>query len=91
MPGILDRMACGVALALAIGGRAAAADPPAEAKKRLFFEECSMLHKTSQIPSKLALGRGRFGARGWSPKKQNTRRKFVFSDFLKFFDVAFFV
>ena len=85
MPGILDRMACGVALALTIGG------PPTEAKKRLFFEECSMLHKTSQIPSKLALGRGRFGARGWSPKKQNTRRKFAFSDFLKFFDVAFFV
>ena len=49
------------------------------------------MHKTSQIPSKIALGRGRFGARGGSPKKQNTRGKFVFfSDFLIIFDVAFF-
>ena len=48
------------------------------------------MHKTSQIPSKIALGRGRFGARGGSPKKLNTRRKFVFSDFLIIFDVAFF-
>ena len=45
------------------------------------------MHKTSQIPSKMALGRGRFGARGGSPKKLNTRRKF---DFLIIFDVASF-
>ena len=33
MPGILDRMACGVALALAIGRRAGAADPPPPRQK----------------------------------------------------------
>ena len=32
MPGILDRMACGVALALAIGGVSCAADPPPRQK-----------------------------------------------------------
>ena len=37
MPGILDRMACGVALALAIGGRAAAADPPRRQKNGSFL------------------------------------------------------
>ena len=45
MPGILNRMACGVALALAIGGRRHAADPPPEAQKRLIFEERSMCIK----------------------------------------------
>ena len=42
MSGILDRMACDVALALAIGGRVMCRRPPPEAKKRLFFEERSM-------------------------------------------------
>ena len=35
-PGILDRMACGVALALAIGGVSCAADPPRGKKAALF-------------------------------------------------------
>ena len=56
MPGILDRMACGVALALAIWRRAAVADPPPEAKKRLFFEECSMCIKHRKYPQKWPLG-----------------------------------
>ena len=55
MPGILDRMACGVALALAIRGRAAAADPP-EAKKRFFFEECAMCIKHRKYRQKWPLG-----------------------------------
>ena len=37
MPGILDRMACGVALALAIGGPARGADPPPRGKKPALF------------------------------------------------------
>ena len=41
MPGILDRMACGFALALAIGGRAAAADPLPGGKKTVIFEDCN--------------------------------------------------
>ena len=56
MPGILDRMACGVALALAIGRRAGAADPPPEAKNRLFFEECSMCIKHRKYRQKWPLG-----------------------------------
>ena len=80
-PGILDRMACGVALALAIGGVSCAADPPRGKKAALFWGVLDV-HKTSQIPSKMALGRGRFGARGGSPKKQNTRGKLVFKWFV---------
>ena len=78
MPGILDRMACGVALALAIRGRAKCRRPPRGK------------NKTSQIPSKIALGMGWFGARGGSPIKLNTSRQLVFSDFLIVSDVAFF-
>ena len=42
MPGILDRMACGLPLALGIWGRAKCRRPPLprKAKKLLFFEEC---------------------------------------------------
>ena len=54
-PGILDRMACGVALALAIWGRAAAADPP-RGKKRLFFEEWAMCIKHRKYRQKWPLG-----------------------------------
>ena len=48
------------------------------------------MHKTSQIPSKMALGRGRFGARGGSPKKLTPAGNLFFSDILISFDVAFF-
>ena len=70
MPGILDRMACGVALALAIEGVSCAADPPRGKKAALFWGVLDV-HKTSQIPSKIALGRGRFGARGGSLKAEH--------------------
>ena len=56
MPGILDRMACGVALALAIGRRDGAADPPPEGKNRLIFEECSMCIKHRKYRQKWPLG-----------------------------------
>ena len=56
MPGILNRMACGVALALAIGGALRAADPPPEAQKRLIFEECSMCMKHRKYRQKWPLG-----------------------------------
>ena len=57
MLGILDRMACGVALALAIGRRdGAAGPPPPEAKNRLFFVECSMCIKHRKYRQKLPLG-----------------------------------
>jgi len=54
MPGILDRMACGFALALAIGGRAAAADPLPGGKKTVIFEDCSMCIKHRKYRQKLA-------------------------------------
>ena len=56
MPGILNRMACGVALALAIGGALHAADPPPEAQKRLIFKECSMCIKHRKYRQKWPLG-----------------------------------
>ena len=58
MPGILDRMACGVALALAIGGGAMCRRPTPGGKKTALFWRVFDVHKTSQIPSKMALGRG---------------------------------
>ena len=51
--------------------------PPGGKKAALFWRVLDV-HKTSQIPSNMALERGRFGARGGSPKKLNTRRKCVF-------------
>ena len=62
---------------------------PPRGKKAALFWRVLDVHKTSQVPSKMALGRGRFGARGGSPKKLNTTRIF-FSDFLIIFDVAIF-
>ena len=56
MPGVLNRMACGVTLALAIGGRLRAADPPPEAQKRLIFEERSMCIKHRKYRQKWPLG-----------------------------------
>ena len=45
MPGILEGMACGVALDLAMGGGAMCRRPAPGGKTRLFFEECSMCVK----------------------------------------------
>ena len=90
MPGILNRMACGVALALAIGGRPPAADPPPEAQKRLFFEECSMCIKHRKYRQKWPLGGASLGQGAEPPKSQTPGRNRFFCDFLILFEVAFF-
>ena len=91
MPGILDRMACGVALALAIGGVSSAADPPPpEAKKRLFFEECSMCRKHRKYHQKWPLGGVGLGQGAGAQKSRTPGGNLFFSDFLIIFDVAFF-
>ena len=46
--------------------------------KTVLFWRVFDVHKTSQISSKMALGRGLFGARGGISKKLNTRRKLIF-------------
>ena len=84
MPGILDRMACGVALALALGGRVKCRRPPPEAKKRLFFEECSMCRKHRKYR------KGRFGQGAGAQKSRTPGGILFFSDFLIICDVAFF-
>ena len=49
------------------------------------------MHKTSQIPSKMALGKGSVWGKGREPKNANHQQEIdFFSDFLIFFDVAFF-
>ena len=68
MPGILNRMACGVALALAIGGRLRAADPPPEGQKRLIFEECSKCIKHRKYRQKWPLGGASLGQGAEPPK-----------------------
>ena len=68
MPGILNRMACGVALALAIGRAMYAADPLPEAQKRLVFEECSMCIKHRKYRQKWPLGEASLGQGAESPK-----------------------
>ena len=71
MLGILDRMACGVALALAIGRRDGTADPPPpEAKNRLIFEKCSMCIKHRKCRQKWPLG-GVGLDKGREPKNAN--------------------
>ena len=51
------------------------------------------MHETSQLPSKMALGKALLRARGRIQKKIKHQRVFCFffSDFLIIFDVAFFV
>ena len=89
MPGILDRMACGVALALAIGGVSCAADPPREAKKRLCFEECSMRIKHRKYRQKWPLGGVGLGQGAGAQKSRTPGGNCFFSNFLIIFDVAF--
>ena len=84
MPGILDRMACGVALALAIRGRAKCRRPPTEAKKRLFFQECSMCIKHHKYRQKWPLGGVGLG-QGREPKKAKHQQEICFLVIVIFF------
>ena len=86
MPGILNRMACGVALALAIAGRVSAADPPPGGKKTAIFEECLMC-----IKHRWPLGVASLGQGAGAQKTRTQAGNWYFSDFLIIFDVAFFV
>ena len=55
-----------------------AADPPPRGKKAALFWGVLDVHKTSQIPSKIALGRGRFGGKGREPKKAEHQGEICF-------------
>ena len=90
MPGILDRMACGFALALAIGGRAAAADPLPGGKKTVIFEDCSMCIKHRKYRQKWPLGGVGLGLGGAKAKTAPPGGNWFFGDFLIIFYVAFF-
>ena len=90
MPGILDRMACGFALALAIGGRAAAADPLPGGKKTVIFEDCSMCIKHRKYRQKWPLGGVGLGLGGAKAKTAPPGGNWFLGDFLIIFDVAFF-
>ena len=90
MPGILDRMACGVALALAIGGVFCAADPPPRHKNGSFLRSvrCKKHRKYRQ---KWPLGGVGLGQGVGAQKTRTPGGNWFFSDFLIIFDVAFFV
>ena len=90
MPGILNRMACGVALALAIGGRAMCRRPPPGGNKTAIFEECLMCIKHRKYRQKLPLGGASLGQGAGAQKTRTPAGNWFFSDFLIIFDVAFF-
>ena len=68
-------------LSFSYRGCAACRRPSPGGTKTAYFWRVLDVHKTSQIPSKMALGRGLFGARGGISKKLNTRRKLIFEWF----------
>ena len=72
-------------LSFSYRGCAACRRPSPGGTKTAYFWRVLDVHKTSQIPSKMALGRGLFGARGGSSKKLNTRRKLIFQWFFDSF------
>ena len=55
--GHIEPQPCGIALALAIGGGAMCRRPAPGGTKTALFWRVLDVHKTSQIPSKMALGR----------------------------------
>ena len=64
--------------------------PPPEAKKRLFFEECSMCIKHRKYRQKWPLGGVGLGQGAGAQKSRTPGGNWFLSDFLIFFDVAFF-
>ena len=54
--GHIEPQPCGIALALAIGGSAMCRRPAPGGTKTALFWRVLDVHKTSQIPSKMALG-----------------------------------
>ena len=68
-------------LSFSYRGCAACRRPSPGGTKTAYFWRVLDVHKTSQIPSKMALQRGLFGARGGISKKLNTRRKLIFEWF----------
>ena len=64
--------------------------PPPEAKKRLFFEECSMRVKHRKYRQKWPLGGVGLGQGAGAQKSRTPWGNLCFSDFLIIFDVAFF-
>ena len=89
MPGILDRMACGVALALAIGRRDAAADPPPRQKNGSFLKSARCAKNIANTV-KNCPWEGSVWGKGREPKKAKHQEEIgFFSDFLIIFDVAF--
>ena len=68
-------------LSFSYRGCAACRRPSPGGTKTAYFWRVLDVHKTSQIPSKMALGRGLFGARGGISKKLNTRGKLIFEWF----------
>ena len=64
--------------------------PPPEAKKRLFFEECSMCIKHRKYRQKWPLGGVGLGQGAGAQKSRTPGGNWFFSDFLIIFDVVFF-
>ena len=81
MPGILNRMACGVALALAIGGRAMCRRPPPGGNKTAIFEECLMCIKHRKYRQKWPLGGASLGQGAGAQKTRTPAGNWFFSDF----------
>ena len=77
MPGILDRMARGVALALAIWGRASAADPRSEAKNGSFLKSARCAYNIANTVKNVPW-EGSVWGKGREPKKAKHQQEICF-------------